>query len=260
MRSLAAGHSLECLQTGVCSVVDITRRSIQQRPICAFWPRLGHARATFRWSRSEYGSTSTPVSCDARTTALNELAPPRRNAVPAISVGSTSTTTFLATTIGRRTMYATERTINRPVRRVVPWSRSGKIDYQGVTNGYRHHPSYHSHPGFGGRVSNVGAQQELGVRTQRNRWAHCCRSDSLAPPWEALTLTQQRARFGCAPLHRRHCAHSATILCSMAICFHCPSSSLMRPANIAGLIASGSVPSGSSTGAKSGDAAIALIS
>ena len=88
-----------------------------------------------------------------------------------------------------------------PVRKV--GSRSRTIDFQGVTNEYRHHPSYHSYPGFGGRVSNVGAQQELGIRTQRNRRGHCCHSDSPAPPREALNLTRQWARpdWSRGPVH-----------------------------------------------------------
>ena len=161
----------------------------------------------------------------------------------------------------RRTMYATERTINRPGAQS-DVAVAFRIDFRGVTNEYRHHPSYHSYPCFGGRHSSVGAQQELGVRTQRHRRGRCCHSDSPAPPREALSLRRQWARpdWSRGPVHRRRGAHSATILCSVAICFHCPSSSLMRLANAAGLIASGSVPSGSSTGAKSGDAAIALIS
>src|SRR5450755_1405295 len=59
---------------------------------------------------------------------------------------------------------------------------------KGVTNGHRHNPSYHSYLGVGRRVANVGAQPELGIWTQRNHRADCCRSDSPAPTWEALNL------------------------------------------------------------------------
>ena len=51
-----------------------------------------------------------------------------------------------------------------------------------------------------------------------------------------------------------------TILCRAASCFHFASSSFTRVANAAGLIAVGKVPSGPSSTASSGDAAIALIS
>jgi hypothetical protein len=65
-------------------------------------------------------------------------------------------------------MYATERTTDRPVRKVVSqWFGfpAFRIVFQEVTNEYRDNPSHHSYLGFGGRVANVGAQQELGVRT-----------------------------------------------------------------------------------------------
>ena len=52
------------------------------------------------------------------------------------------------------------------------------------------------------------------------------------------------------------CPHSAMILWSLAICFHCESSSLMRAANTAGVIAAATVPSGSRIVASSGDAEI----
>jgi hypothetical protein len=42
--------SLKCLQTEVCSVVDITRHSIQQRPICWFLAKIRRRQATPRRS------------------------------------------------------------------------------------------------------------------------------------------------------------------------------------------------------------------
>ncbi len=71
---------------------------------------------------------------------------------------------------------------------------------------------------------------------------------------------QQCEGYFCRQCLRGLPNHSATILCSVAICFHSVSSSLTTAAKVAAFIASGSVPSGSRTGASSGEAAIAVIS
>jgi len=66
-------------------------------------------------------------------------------------------------------------------------SQNSHIVFQGGTNEHRHNPSYYSHLSVSGRVAYMGAQQQLGVRTQRRHRADCYHSDSPAPTREAVS-------------------------------------------------------------------------
>ena len=124
-------------------------------------------------------------------------------------------------------MYAIRLTLNQPKHKLVPatdWlsyiaRKSTRLlnqpdgfvifseqshRFQGVTNEHRHNHPHYSYLGVSGRVAYVGAQQQLGVRTQRRHRADCYHSDSPAPTRQAVSDHQEiRGTFATRHKHAR---------------------------------------------------------
>ena len=91
--------------------------------------------------------------------------------------------------------------------------------------------------------------------------ANRCQKDSLSRNKLALrAAAYATANLHSCAAHLEETHHSATILLSVAICFHCAKSCLTIAPNAVALIDIGVAPSGSSSAFSSGDAEIALIS